>query len=120
MTEAEFQLFRDLIYAESGMYLRSGKKEFLENRVVKRMSEVNVKTLYWYYRFIMDGDKSELIKLLDLLTINETSFFRNKPQIEFLRKKILPEVIEKKERASMRELRIWSAGCSTGEEPYTI
>ncbi|MEE9523940.1 MAG: protein-glutamate O-methyltransferase CheR [Thermodesulfovibrionales bacterium] len=120
MTEAEFKLFRDLVYAESGMYLRSGKKEFLENRIVKRMSAVNVTTSYWYYRFIKDGDKAELINLLDLLTINETSFFRNKPQIELLRKKILPEVIEKKERASMKELRIWSAGCSTGEEPYTI
>ncbi len=120
MTEAEFKLFRDLIYSESGMCLRSGKKEFLENRIAKRMSTVNVTTSYWYYRFIMDGNKNELINLLDLLTINETSFFRNKPQIELLRKKILPEIIEKKEKASTRELRIWSAGCSTGEEPYTI
>jgi chemotaxis protein methyltransferase CheR len=120
MTEAEFKLFRDLIYAESGMYLRAGKKEFLENRIIKRMSAVNVTTAYWYYRYIMDGNGNELIHLLDLLTINETSFFRNKPQLELFRNKILPEIIGTKESASIRELRIWSAGCSTGEEPYTI
>ncbi|UCG79320.1 MAG: protein-glutamate O-methyltransferase CheR [Nitrospirota bacterium] len=120
MTDAEFKLFRDLIYAECGMYLRPGNKDFLNSRVVKRMAEINVNTPYWYYRLITDGNKSELIKLLDLLTINETSFFRNKPQFDLFRKKILPDVIKKREEAGERVLRIWSAGCSTGEEPYTI
>lgn len=120
MTDAEFKLFRDLIYAVSGMSLKKGKKEFLENRIQKRMAATNMTTPYWYYRFITDGNKPELVNLLDLLTINETSFFRNKPQFELFRNKIVPKIIRAKEREFNKTLRIWSAGCSTGEEPYTI
>lgn len=120
MTDAEFKLFRDLIYAESGMHLRKGKKEFLENRVMKRMAKTGMTTPYLYYRFITNANKAELMNLLDFLTINETSFFRNRPQFALLRNKVLPEIVKEKEKKFKKTLRIWSAGCSTGEEPYTI
>ncbi len=118
LTDEEFRLFRGLIYEESGMYLAEAKKDFLENRLMKRMRATNMTTPYWYYRFLQENKKAELIVLLDCLTINETSFFRNEPQFELLKNIILPDV--RGLRSSERKLRIWSAGCSTGEEPYSI
>lgn len=120
LTEEEFRLFRNLIYEESGIYLKETKKDFLENRLVKRMSETRTPSPYWYYKLVTDGRGAELITLLDLLTVNETSFFRNRPQIDLFRNLILPDVMGKKRADSRKKLRIWSAGCSTGEEPYTI
>ena len=120
LTDEEFSLFKGLIYDESGMYLADTKKDFLENRLQKRMRATNAMTPYWYYRHLLAHRRTELLILLDSLTINETSFFRNEPQIELFRKTILPEVAERRKRAVERRLRFWSAGCSTGEEPYTI
>ncbi len=120
LTDEEFRLFKGLIYEESGMFLAEAKKDFLENRLVKRMKATNMTTPYWYYRFLQANRKAELLVLLDCLTINETSFFRNEPQFELFRNIILPEVLERRKREIQRKLRIWSAGCSTGEEPYSI
>lgn len=120
LTGEEFKLFKNLIYEESGMFLAETKKEYLENRLLKRMRATNMTTPYWYYRFLLANRKAELLVLLDILTINETSFFRNEPQFEMFRKVLLPDVIERRKRGIQKKLRIWSAGCSTGEEPYSI
>ncbi len=120
LTEEEFRLFRNLIYEESGIYLKETKKDFLENRVIKRMNETRTQSPYWYYKLVTTSCKAELITLLDLLTVNETSFFRNRPQIELFRNIILPDIEDRKRPDARKRLRIWSAGCSTGEEPYTI
>lgn len=120
LTGEEFRLFKNLIYEESGMFLAESKKEYLENRILKRMRATNMTTPYWYYRFLLANRKAELLVLLDILTINETSFFRNEPQFELFRNAILPDVIERRKREIQRKLRFWSAGCSTGEEPYSI
>jgi len=120
LTDEEFKLFKGLIYDESGMYLAEAKKDFLENRLAKRMRATNMTTPYWYYRFLLENRKAELLVLLDTLTINETSFFRNEPQFELFKNVVLPDVLERRKRGIERKLRIWSAGCSTGEEPYSI
>ena len=120
LTDEEFRLFRNLIYEESGIYLKDTRKDFLENRLVKRMTATGMISPYWYYKFVTEKKKTELVMLLDLLTINETSFFRNRPQLDLFRKTILTELIRQKESAGQKRLRIWSAGCSTGEEPYSI
>ena len=120
LTDEEFRLFRNLIYNESGMYLKESKKDFLEHRLSKRMSAMNTASPYWYYRLVTEDKKSELRMLLDVLTVNETSFFRNGPQIDLFKKVLLPELVSAKRRDIQKRLRIWSAGCSTGEEPYTI
>lgn len=120
LTDEEFRLFRNLIYNESGMYLKENKKDFLEHRLSKRMTVMKAASPYWYYRLITEEKKSELLILLDILTVNETSFFRNGPQIDLFKKVILPELAADGRRDVRRSLRIWSAGCSTGEEPYTI
>lgn len=120
VTDEEFRLFRDLIYRESGIYLKEARKDFLENRLLKRMDATAVSSPYWYYKLITDNKRTELLIFLDLLTVNETFFFRNRPQIELFRNIILPDVMERRARYGRKQLRIWSAGCSTGEEPYTI
>ena len=120
LTAEEFSLFRNLIYQESGMYFADTKKEFLEYRIMKRMKATATATPYWYYRFVAEHRQTELPALLESMTINETSFFRNIPQFELLRRQVLPELVTRKEKAILRRLRIWSAGCSTGAEPYTI
>jgi chemotaxis protein methyltransferase CheR len=120
LTEEEFRLFRNLIYQESGIYFKETKKDFLENRVIKRMNETKTQSPYWYYKLVTEQRSQELVKLLDTMTVNETSFFRNRPQLELFREVILRELISKKLSDPVKRLRIWSAGCSTGEEPYTI
>lgn len=120
ITDEEFRLFRNLIYEESGIYLKENRKDFLENRLLKRMNATGMASPYWYYKLVAEKKKAELLVLLDLLTVNETSFFRNRPQLDFFKNLILPEVLKKKNNGVSKKLRIWSAGCSTGEEPYTI
>lgn len=120
LTDEEFRLFRNLIYEESGMYFKESRKDFLESRLMKRMQATKTATPYWYYRLVTESRKAELLAFLDHLTINETSFFRNPPQIELFENVILPGVAARKREEKRKQLRIWSAGCSTGEEPYTI
>jgi len=120
LSPEEFSLFRNLIYDEAGICFKDTRKDFLENRVFRRMGATGLRTPYQYYRFITNGGRAELMNLLDILTVNETSFFRNRPQLELFRTVILNDVIRRKEKDFQKKLRIWSAGCSTGEEPYTV
>lgn len=120
LTDEEFRLFRNLIYDESGIYMKDTRKDFVENRVAKRIKATGLGGPYWYYKYVLERKTTELLILLDLLTVNETSFFRNKPQMDFFRDISLPELATRKAKDNPRRLRIWSAGCSTGEEPYTI
>jgi chemotaxis protein methyltransferase CheR len=80
-------------------------------------------SFYRYYRYLKEGGREqeeELLRLLDVLTINETAFFRNRPQFEFLEEVVLPGLAEQKKKQGDFLFRIWSAGCATGEEPYSI
>lgn len=121
MSEAEFALFKDLIYGECGISLGAEKRSFLESRLRRRMDELGIRSAYEYYCLVTGprGRSQELPSLLDALMICETSFFRNQPQFELLKDVVLPEIIAKKDRAATRLLRVWSAGCSTGQEPYS-
>jgi chemotaxis protein methyltransferase CheR len=114
-------LFKDLIYQECGVSIGAEKKTFLESRLKRRMDELGVKSGYEYYCLIKrpDGKSQELPALLDTLMICETSFFRNQPQFDLFSDVVLPEMIDRKERSGSRLLRVWSAGCSTGQEPYS-
>ena len=120
MTDDEFKIFRDLIHKECGIYLNDTKKEFLRVRTEKRMKAAGMGSFYRYYKFITGVNKDELLRFLDSVTINETYFFRNVPQFEMLREKVLPELTELKRRQRDYNLSVWSAGCSSGEEPYSI
>lgn len=121
MTPDEFRLFRDLIHNECGIFLKEEKRDFLKTRVEKRLKALNMGSYFNYYKYV-SGNKNrrELSSLLDSVTINETYFFRNIPQFEILREKVIPELIERKRKSGDYNLIIWSAGCATGEEPYSI
>lgn len=121
LSDSEFRLFRDLIYEECGVSLGVEKRAFLESRLRRRMDELGIKSGYEYYCIITapNGKSQELPTLLDSLMICETSFFRNQPQFDLLREVVLPDLVAKKVKAGTRLLRVWSAGCSTGQEPYS-
>jgi chemotaxis protein methyltransferase CheR len=119
LTNEEFRLFRTLIYEESGIWLKDSRRDFLEKNLMKRMTDIDISSPYWYYKILIEKNE-ELSSLLDLLTINETSFFRNRPQLNLFRDRILPGIIHSKGNDPGPRLKIWSAGCSTGEEPFSI
>lgn len=123
ITDDEFRLFRDFIHEECGLYFADNKIGFLSSRIGKRLAATSIASFYRYYRYLKQGgseQEDELLQLLDELTINETSFFRNRPQFDMLEELALPELVERKKNSGERSFRIWSAGCSTGEEPYSI
>ncbi len=120
LTDDEFQLFSKLIYHESGIAIKEAKRDFLQTRLRKRLQSNRLQSYYRYYKLITDKTQGqrELIDLLDSLTINETSFFRNLPQFDIFANLVLPD-LKKRKRDTFR-LRVWSAGCSRGQEPYSI
>jgi len=120
MSDDEFRLFRNLIHQECGLYFSDNKKVFLSSRIAKRVAARSLPSFYRYYRYLEEAAdrRAELLLLLDLLTINETSFFRNLPQFRLLADVVVPDLL--KARPAGAALRVWSAGCSTGEEPYSI
>jgi len=103
------------------MYFDARRTHFLQDRLQRRLRECRMDSFYSYYRLLIsEQGKQELSQLLENLTVNETSFFRNKAQLELFHKHILDELIRKKQGTRDHYLRIWSAGCSTGQEAYTI
>lgn len=115
-----FRLLRDFIHGYCGIYFDDGSKFLLERRLSRRLEQHRLKSFEEYYRFLRYDRKreDELVVLVDNLTTNETYFFRESPQLRAFSEEILPEL--RQTLADRKTLRIWSAGCSTGEEPYTI
>ena len=118
---ALFQI-RDVIYRSAGIFQADNKLHLLEDRCSKRMQALGVGTLNEYYECLTSRPmhQAELVSLLNEITIGETSFFRNRPQLDGIRRIVLPRILEAKSQIDYRKIRIWSAGCSTGEEPYTL
>lgn len=117
-----FCLLRDIIYKKSGISFADTKKYLLETRLARRLEERNLKTFEDYYYFITyDPQKEkELACLLNSIVTNETSFFRDMAQLDCFRKGVVPKVLEEKAKTGNRLLKVWSAPCSTGEEPFTL
>jgi chemotaxis protein methyltransferase CheR len=113
---------RDLVYQVAGIFHPDTKLRLLLDRCGRRMKELKTQNLREYFECltIKPTRQAELISLLNEITIGETCFFRNQPQLDALRQIVLPKIIEAKSKLPFRRLRIWSAGCSTGEEPYTV
>jgi len=113
---------RDLIYRISGIYQPEEKLYLLTSRCGRRMSAVGAKSPSEYLEHLTTrGNRdAELRLLLNEITIGETYMFRHPPQLEALRNVILPQIMQIKGAMGFKRLRFWSAGCSTGEEPYTL
>jgi len=121
LTEPELKLLQTLVYQECGMHFDARRTHFLQDRLLRRLKECRLDSFYSYYRLLISEEgKEELAKLLENLTVNETSFFRNKAQLDFFHKHILDEILRRKQEKANFSLRLWSAGCSTGQEAYTM
>jgi len=121
ITDQEFSNLRDFIYAQCGIYIADNRKYLLENRLGNRLKKLNLKNFDEYYNYLRFdvGKATEMKKLFEVITTNETSFYRNPPQLQVFQEQVMTEVLKDCRKAG-KKLRIWSAGCSTGEEPYTI
>ncbi|HLJ88117.1 MAG TPA: CheR family methyltransferase [Candidatus Angelobacter sp.] len=121
ITEAELKLLQSLVYQVCGMYFDERRAHFLQDRLHRRLKISGLDSFYSYYRLLTSHEgKAELNALLENLTVNETSFFRNKPQLDLFHRTILEELLRRKQERRDWTLRLWSAGCSTGQEPYTM
>jgi len=121
MSQEEFTMIRDFIHERSGIYFAESKMYLIKNRLSKRMSELEIKTVRdYFYHVKYDVSQREFNRLMDLITTNETSFYRNEPQLLSFSEEVLPLIIKEKQSSDQKSIRIWSAGCSTGEEPYTL
>ncbi len=117
MSDELFQLFARLIYEFAGIHLNVQKKILVISRLQKRLMVLNLKSYHDYYKLVKEDDEERII-MLNSITTNTTKFFRENHHFEFLRDTLIPELLHS--RQAGREIRIWSAGCSTGEEPYSI
>jgi len=115
-SEKDFHFIRDLINERTGIVLADHKVDMVYGRLARRLRELNLSSFNEYLSSLKNDEK-ELINFINALTTNLTAFYREKHHFEFMKSKLLPELIKKK---TNKRLRIWSAGCSSGEEPYTI
>jgi chemotaxis protein methyltransferase CheR len=117
----QFIKIRDLIYKKTGIFFEEKKLYFVRKRVLSHLKSLGFRDFDSYYRFLRFRDDGRAFQeLVNSLTTNETYFFREFDQLVVFAEECLPLVCEEKERRGLRRLRLWSAGCSTGEEPYTL
>jgi len=122
LKDKEFQLFSSFIYEQVGIQLPPTKKTMLEARLQKRLKALDLDGFDAYRQFVFsqEGQRAELVHLIDVVTTNKTDFFREPGHFTYLTQKALPDIIERRGSRPSELLRIWSAGCSSGEEPYTL
>jgi chemotaxis protein methyltransferase CheR len=122
VSPALFQKFQKLIYAETGIWLGSSKTALLCGRLFRRLRTLGITSLQTYYECVVQPDQhEERARMIDAITTNETRFYREPRQFEFMVQRVFPRWRAEAERALRpKRIRIWSAGCSSGEEPYTV
>src|SRR3989304_4684521 len=121
VTDEEFELFRRLIYDTSGIKLSADKKNLIQTRLMKRLKIRKCETFLQYYRFIKnDPSGEEMTAMLNAMSTNLTKFFREEEHFNFLNKTVLPALLSQKRANDERHIRVWSAGCSSGEEAYYL
>ena len=117
LQDASFRSLRDYIYEQTGIFVPDSKKYFLENRLSRRVQENKLASFDDYLPFIRSNGNCELKILFGAVTTNETYFFREPQQFDVFTKHVLPRVLDRKRN---KEIRVWSAACSSGEEAYTV
>ncbi len=118
----EFIKLRNIVYDRAGIYFETNKIYFVKKRIEKRMEALNLQQVEEYVAKLKFKDKfgQEMQQLLNLMTTNETYFFREELQLKVFEQHCLPDVLNRKGDTPLKQLKIWSAGCSSGEEAYTI
>ena len=119
LSDADFGKFRDLIYDASGIHFSESNRVILESRLKEKFRKSDISTPGDYYT-VLTRDKEELKYLLDSVTTNLTRFFRNTAHFDTLENYVFPELVKLKKETGNKRIKIWSAGCSTGEEPYSV
>lgn len=117
-TAADFERIRALVYEHAGIHLSETKSNLVYGRLSRRLRVLQLARFDDYLRFLQEHIETELTEFLNAITTNLTSFFRENHHFEALRNQVLPELMHA--RRAARRLRLWSAGCSTGEEPYSL
>jgi chemotaxis protein methyltransferase CheR len=122
VSPALFQKFQKLIYAETGIWLGASKTALLCGRLFRRLRTLGMDSLESYYDCIARPDQNEeRARMIDAITTNETRFFRGSRQFDFMVQTAIPRWrVEAEQQRRPRRVRVWSAGCSSGEEPYTV
>jgi chemotaxis protein methyltransferase CheR len=121
LNDKEFKKFSQLVYDRCGICLTDGKKELVKARLGKRIRAGQFKSFHDYYEYIVnDTSGKELINLLDSISTNFTFFFREPKHFEYFKDVFLPDLMNRKRNPIHKSIRIWSAGCSSGEEPYSL
>lgn len=122
MTDAEFARFGDFIESQCGIKMPLAKKTMLQGRLQKRLRVLGIDSYLAYadYVFSPKGKEEELLHMIDVVTTNKTDFFRESKHFDYLRDVVFPEMKNNCQNSGWKKFKAWSAGCSTGEEPYTL
>jgi len=120
MSDREFESLRKIIYERAGIHFQDSKRYVLESRLSRRLEELELESFDQYVQFLTMGpyQMDEFQEMFNRITINETSFFRNQPQLDVFEGVALSKLLDA--RKTTKRLRIWSAACSSGEEPYSL
>ena len=118
MTEADYRFISQTVYDECGIVLSDQKKDMVYSRIARRIRALKLSNFATYLEYLQNNKDLEFVEFINAITTNLTSFFREPHHFEFLKKTIIPEI--KQNHRLDKRVRIWSAGCSTGMEPYTI
>jgi chemotaxis protein methyltransferase CheR len=122
MTEKEFDKFRNLVYARTHIFCADSQKPLFERKIRLRVMALHLSSFQEYYHLITESTEGEqeFTRLIDVLAVHETSFFRIPGHFIGLETVVFPEFLQRPSEKEESNIRIWSAGCSTGEEPYSI
>jgi chemotaxis protein methyltransferase CheR len=121
MTDREFQQLRELVYERLGISLTKKKRSMLIGRLQKLLRTSGFKNFQEYYEYLVnDSSMTAMTELINRVTTNYSFFYRGKSHFEHLAQVVFPEVVESLKKRNSKDLRIWTAGCSTGEEPYML
>ncbi|MDQ6988624.1 MAG: protein-glutamate O-methyltransferase [Mariprofundaceae bacterium] len=119
-SDRHFKHIAKLVYQHTGIHLKEGKEELVYSRMVRRIRALGLATFDEYIELIQSGHDAELEEFTNAITTNLTAFFREKHHFEYIKDVLMPALLAEKKKKGEQKIRIWSAGCSSGEEPYSI
>ena len=119
-SDADFQFITKFVYENTGINLTNDKRELVYGRLTKRLRKLGLSNFNQYCELLKNNDEEEIVNLINAITTNVTNFFRENHHFEFLETTLIPELMKSKKDSFKRKIRAWSAGCSSGNEPYSI